>query len=282
MNSVGVNGSGVRAVVKNITNTNQLIIDEVEDTFVDSQPITYTETDGTITIINAADVTGISSDPIRDGYTLKFDHRNHGMHSSTNKVRVSNFHPDVKPTLITSNIDDDSTTIDLTNGTDFTTFEGNTVSAGSTGYLLIDREIIAYESISSNQITISERGVDASFKSNHSSSTLAHKYEFNGVSLRRINTDHNIDSREKTFDSYHLKVLGESQTFQKTKTGGGSVLHVSQNVPFEIIDPRITSITPTGTDITGRIKTTSGTSLSGNEASFVDKGYEAVSLNQLN
>ena len=36
MNSVGVNGSGVRAVVKNITNTNQLIIDEVEDTFVDS------------------------------------------------------------------------------------------------------------------------------------------------------------------------------------------------------------------------------------------------------
>ena len=112
MNSVGVNGSGVRAVVKNITNTNQLIIDEVEDTFVDDQPITYTETDGTITIINAADVTGISSDPIRDGYTLKFDHRNHGMHSSTNRVRVSNFHPDVKPTLLTSNIDDDSTTID--------------------------------------------------------------------------------------------------------------------------------------------------------------------------
>ena len=124
------NGSGVRAVVKNITNTNQLIIDEVEDTFVDNQPITYTETNGTNSIINAADVTGISSDPIRDGYTLKFDHRNHGMHSSTNKVRVSNFHPDVKPTLITSNIDDDSTTIDLTNGTDFTTFEGNTVSAG--------------------------------------------------------------------------------------------------------------------------------------------------------
>ena len=47
MNSVGVNGSGVRAVVKNITNTNQLIIDEVEDTFVDDQPITYIETNGT-------------------------------------------------------------------------------------------------------------------------------------------------------------------------------------------------------------------------------------------
>ena len=79
MNNVGFNGSGVRAVVKNITNTNQLIIDEVEDTFVDDQPITYIETNGTNFVINAADVTGISSDPIRDGYTLKVDHRNHGI-----------------------------------------------------------------------------------------------------------------------------------------------------------------------------------------------------------
>ncbi len=282
MNNVGFNGSGVRVVVKNITNTNQLIVDEVENTFVDSQPITYIDTAGTNFVINAGDVTGISSDPIRDGYTLKFDHRNHGMHSNTNRVRVSNFHPDVKPTLITSSIDDDSTTIDLTNDADFTTFEGTAVGAGHTGYLLIDREIIAYNAIASNQITISTRSVDSSFKSNHSSSSLAHKYEFNGLSLRKINTDHNIDSREKTFDSYHLKIATDGKTFQKTKTGGGSILHVSQNVPFEIIDPRITSITPTGTNITGRIKTTSGTSLSGNEASFVDKGYESVALNQLN
>ena len=282
MNNVGFNGSGVRAVVKTITNTNQLIIDEVEDTFVDNQPMTYIETDGTNFVINAAQVTGISSDPIRDGYTLKFDHRNHGMHSSTNKVRVSNFHPDAKPTLVTSSIDDDSTTINLTSGTDFTTFEGTAVGAGHTGYLLIDREIISYNAIANDQITIATRSIDSSFKSNHSSSTLAHKYEFNGLSLRKINTDHNIDSREKTFDSYHLKIATDGKTFQKTKSGGGSILHVSQNVPFEIIDPQITSITPTGTNITGRIKTTSGTSLSGNEASFVDKGYETVSLNQLN
>ena len=282
MNSVGFNGSGVRTVVKSITNTNQLIIDEVEDTFVDDQPITYIETNGTNFVINAADITGISSDPIMDGYTLKFDHKNHGMHSSTNRVRVSNFHPDTVPTLITSNIDDDSTIIDLTSGIGFTSFEGSLVAAGSTGYLLIDREIIGYEAITNNQITISERAVDSSFKSNHSSSTLAFKYEFNNVSLRKINTDHNIDPREKTFDSYHLKVATDGKTFKKTKTGGGSELHVSQNVPFEIIDPRITSITPTGTNITGRIKTTSGTSLSGNEASFNDEGYENISLNQLN
>ena len=113
---------------------------------------------------------------------------------------------------------------------------------------------------------------------------MVHKYEFNGVSLRKINKEHNIDSREKTFDSYHLKIATDTdtETFVTTKTGGGNALHVSQNIPFEAIDPRITSMTPTGTNVTGRIKTTSGTSLSGNEASFTDKGYETIALNQLN
>jgi hypothetical protein len=282
MNSVGFNGSGIRVVVKDITNTNFLVVDNVKDTFVDNANMTHITTSGVNIPIAAANITGISSDPIRDGYTLKVDHRNHGMHSSTNKVRVSNFHPDVKPTLLTSNIDDDSTTIDLTNGADFATFEGTAVGSGHTGYLLIDREVIGYNTIVNTQITIASRAVDSSFKSNHSSSTLAYKYEFNGVSLRKINKDHNIDPREKTFNSYHLKVATGGKPFDITKTGGGSELRISQNVPFEIIDPRITSITPTGTNITGRIKTTSGTSLSGNEASFVDKGYENVALNQLN
>ena len=70
--------------------------------------------------------------------------------------------------------------------------------------------------------------------------------------------------------------------FNTTKSGGGAAVHVSQNVPFEAIDPRITSLTPTGTSVTGRIKTTSGTSLSGNEGSFTDQGYETISLNKLN
>ena len=95
-------------------------------------------------------------------------------------------------------------------------------------------------------------------------------------------SDHNIDSRERTFDSYHLKVATGGKTFDATKVGGGGELHVSQNIPFEVIDPRITSITPTGTNVTGRIKTTSGTSLSGNEASFNDEGFTNIALNKNN
>ena len=288
--NLGNRGSGVRAVVKHgataINNTDLLILDDVKDSFVSGRDITHTASGGTATVIANADIATVNPDPIRDGYTLQFDHKNHGMHSSTNKVRISNFHPDGIPTVLTGNIDDDTTSITLSDGTNFSTFEGTAVGAGNSGFLLIDKEIIKYNQISSNTITIDgdDRGIDQSLKSNHSADTLVYKYEFNGVSLSKINKDHDIDSREKTFDSYFIKVsdTDTDPTFNTTKSGGGKEVHVSQNIPFEMIDPQITSLTPTGTNISGRIKTTSGTSVSGNEGSFTDLGYENISLNKLN
>jgi len=288
--NLGNKGSGVRAVVKHgvtaINNTDLLILDDVKDSFVSGRDITHTAGGGTATTIANADIATVNPDPIRDGYTLQFDHKNHGMHSSTNKVRISNFHPDGIPTTLTGNIDDDTTSITLSDATNFSTFEGGSVGVGTSGFLLVDKEIIKYNTISGNTITIDgdDRGIDSSLKSNHSADTLVYKYEFNGVSLSKINKDHDIDPREKTFDSYFIKVsdTDTDPTFNTTKSGGGKEVHVSQNIPFEMIDPQITSLTPTGTNISGRIKTTSGTSISGNEGSFTDLGYENISLNKLN
>ena len=291
LGKIGQTGSGVKAVVKSassINNTDLLILDEVKNSFVSTRDIVHFAGGGTQTTIPNAEIDTVNPDPIRDGYTLQFDHKNHGMHSSTNKLKVSNFHPDGKPTVLTSNIDDDTTIITLENGADFSTFEGGAVSVGgTTGYLLIDKEIISYNEIDGTTITIdgADRGIDSSLKSNHSANTLVYKYEFNGVSLRKINKEHDIDPRERTFDSYFVGIntTGDTEpTFNATKSGGGENVHVSQNIPFEIIDPQITSLTPTGTNISGRIKTTSGTSLSGNEGSFADLGYENVSLNRVN
>ena len=291
LGKIGQTGSGVKAVVKSassINNTDLLILDEVKNSFVSTRDIVHFAGGGTQTTIPNAEIDTVNPDPIRDGYTLQFDHKNHGMHSSTNKLKVSNFHPDGKPTVLTSNIDDDTTIITLENGADFSTFEGGAVSVGgTTGYLLIDKEIISYNEIDGTTITIdgNDRGIDSSLKSNHSANTLVYKYEFNGVSLRKINKEHDIDPRERTFDSYFVGIntTGDTEpTFNATKSGGGENVHVSQNIPFEIIDPQITSLTPTGTNISGRIKTTSGSSLSGNEGSFTDVGYENVSLNRIN
>ena len=101
------------------------------------------------------------------------------------------------------------------------------------------------------------------------------------IAIIKVNID---GSRDRTFNSYYVKLNDAitNKPFKRTKSGGGSKLRVSQNIPFEAIDPRVTMINPTGTSVSARIKTTSGSSVSGTEASFTDKGYEDITLNKLN
>jgi len=279
-NKLGNTGTGVRAVVGIVSQTNFLIIDDVNDNIVAGIALTYYNSSGSSILISAP--TSVNDDSIRDGYTMLFDHKNHGMHSSSNKVKIENFASDISPVLLSQSLTNSSTIITVSNSGIFTSFEGSPVGAGNTGYLQINNEIISYNNVSGNDITISNRAIDFSLNANHPSNSFVYKYEFNSISLRKINKDHNIDSREKTFNNYYIKLDDISKTFSSTKFGGGNNLQVSQNIPFEVIDPRITIITPTGTNISSRIKTTSGTSISGNESSFTDKGYENVSLNKLN
>jgi len=292
LNPLGSTGSGVRVVVKShvgLGGTNIIILDDVKNNLVSSIDMIHTPNGGGSqnTIANA-DITSITPDSIRDGYTIKVRHRNHGMHSNTNEVRIRRFKSDVKPTTLTQKIDDDTTTISLSSTTGFDTFEDQTVTTDFPGYIQIDKEVIKYKGVSGNTLTNITRAIDAGVddrrKSDHKAKSYVYKYEFNGVSLRKINKRHDIDPREKTFNSYHVKVSTASTevSFKTTKSGGGNDLRVSQNIPFEAIDPQITSITPTGTNISARIKTTSGTSLSGTEASFNDMGYENVALNKTN
>ena len=289
---VGNTGSTVRAFVDSVSNPNYLVVDQVDNNFVSSSGIVHIASDGTNTNIAANKINSVVSDPIKDGFTMEFDHRNHGMHGSNNKLEIKNFISDKKATDISEDILFDSTTITVEDATGLNTFEGTAVGTANTGYLQVGKEIIGYHGpVSGNVINgISERGVDSSLVSTHKAGKRKiSKYEFNGVSLRKINKVHNIDgTRDRTFNSYYVKLddttnyQGNSLPFTRTKAGGGSRLRVSQNIPFEAIDPRVTMINPTGTSVSARIKTTSGSSVSGTEASFTDKGYEDITLNKLN
>ena len=279
-NQIGATGTGVRAIVGIVTQTNLLVVDDVSSNIVAGTAMTHYNSSGTGSIISAP--TSVTNDSIRDGYTMLFDHHNHGMHASTNKVKVVNFASDVAPTSLSSAIDDDTTVITVADATEFANFEGSPVGAANTGYLKIDKEVISYNTVSGNDITITTRVIDSSLKSNHAQNAAVYKYEFNSISLRKINKEHDMDPRDKTFNSYYLKLDDTNKTFGSTKSGGGNALEVSQNIPFEYIDPQFNMITPSGTNVTARIKTTSGTSISGSEGSFQDKGYESVSLNNLN
>ena len=277
---IGNTGSAVRVTVGVSTMTNQLVVDNVKNNIAAGVAYTYHNSQGVGVDMTAT--TFVNNDPIRDGLTMQFDHHNHGMHASTNKLRVYNVQSDVKPTTLTAEIDDSTQVIKVADGAAFANFQGSPVGAANTGYLKIDKEIISYNVISANDITIANRVIDSSLKSNHAQNANVFKYEFNGVSLRKINKEHDIDPRKKTFNSYYVKLDETDKTFTFTKAGGGNEVQVSQNIPFEYVNPNFNMINPTDTNISARIKTTSGTSISGTEASFRDLAYEPITLNALN
>ena len=284
MNQLGNTGSGVRVTVGVSTRTNLLVVDNVKDNFVSGSAYNLFNDAGSATAM--PNIAYVNNDAIRDGKTMKFDHFNHGMHSPQNKLRVYNVESDVSPTTLTAAISDGDSVINVADGSAFTTFEGAAVGAANTGYLLIDKEIIAYETISGNVITIESRNfnssVTGSLLSSHAQNTNVFKYEVNGISLLKVNKVHNIDPRERTFNSYHLSLTDTTKTFTTSKAVGGGNVQLTQNIPFEYIKPNINLISPSGTTISARIKTTSGSSISGTEASFSNIGYESITLNQLN
>ncbi len=284
MNQLGDTGSGVRATVGVSTRTNLLVVDNVKNNFVSGSAYNFFNSSGVAKAMT--NIEYVNNDPVRDGKTMKFDHFNHGMHSPQNKLRVYNVESDVAPTTLTSSINDGDSVINVADGTAFATFEGTAVGAANTGYLLVDSEIIAYETISGNVITIESRNfnnsVTGSLLSNHAQNTNVFKYEVNGVSLLKVNKVHDIDPRERTFNSYHVSLTDSTKSFLTTKAVGGSNVQLTQNIPFEYIKPNINLVSPSGTTVSARIKTTSGSSISGTEASFSNIGYEGVTLNQLN
>jgi hypothetical protein len=141
------------------------------------------------------------------------------------------------------------------------------------------------------------RGVDNTKTANHSQNDVVRKYEFNGISLRRINKTHNLnevtESNPYDTDFYKIKLdmsengidrsvnTGHGKAFLKKSTfGGGANMRGTYNIQFSEIHPDFTTTTPTGTTIEPTIRTTSSTSVSGSESSFIDQGFERFSLDK--
>ena len=73
-----------------------------------------------------------------------------------------------------------------------------------------------------------------------------------------------------------------NSSLPETRSGGGRNGRSTYNVQFEMCIPNFTYITPTGTSIDGSIRTTAGTSVSGNEPSFFDKGFSSITFKREN
>ena len=92
-----------------------------------------------------------------------------------------------------------------------------------------------------------------------------------------MSTKFNTDNDDRSND------IGFPQLFiGKTKSAGGNKVEATQNIPYEIITPMIGNVTLPGTSINADVRTVTGTSLNGNEVSFLDNGFEPISPNRSN
>jgi hypothetical protein len=304
-------GSNARFTITSIGSTSELILDNVQGDFIvgAANTVMYTNSSGITTELNYGIPGGVGGNVQissviveNDGLHIKVNHKNHGMYSNNNLVKISGVLPDIKPTKLNAPYASNSTGgISVVDASAFSTFENVGVGTTNTGYLLIGDEIIEYTSVTGN--TIGGNIVRGSNPITYPTGTPVYKYELGSVNLKRINKTHDLNnttiSNPIDFDSYHIK-LDVSEKFNadnddrsddtgypklyvnQTKSAGGFGIKATQNMPFEIVTPIVHNVTVKGTNITGELRTTTGISISGTEIPYLDNGFEPIVLNKPN
>jgi hypothetical protein len=301
-------GFGGKLTVSQIKSANTFILDEVQGNFtVGLTTVYYVNSSGVDTIAGAGvTVKSITEDQYYDGLHMKVYQENHCMHSFENVVQISEFRPSNNGTNTKLSADLDRTenaTIPVISTSGFETFEGLSVSALNPGYVIIGEEVIQYTGISGNTLIGVTRAIDSTDRNTYKNNTRVYKYEYNGISLRRINKIHNfaevdpnstgkfkidlnsyfikIDTSDTDFLNNTIGVNRENNLyFKKNIQGGSSGIVISNNIQYESISPDISYLIPPKTDISSRIRTFTGTSVGGNEKSFVDRGFEDIVLDE--
>ena len=298
-------GSGARVTVKtlNATEDTLYLTDVQGENFTNSTALFYYTDpldESTRTNNTGVTVNGTSSlvDARYTGNVFSVKQFNHGHHGGNNRISIVDIEPDTTKTEVTADLDLTGTVVSVANTTIFANFEGITTSRG---YALLGNEIISYNGITetsapAGQLTITARGLNDSPKTAHSKDAAIQPYEVNGVSLMRINTSIPIPATSyktdnSNVDNYYLEFdrstpinrsSGASMlNFESEKGMGGNTVGISQNYQFSVLEPMFNVITPgKGTKIEANIRTISGTSAGGRETSFIDQGFEAVTLNK--
>jgi len=288
-------GSGAKISVQSIGGSiDTLYLTNVQgESFNDGKKLIYYNGTSTVSCANT-NIRGNSTtyDDVYTGNVIEIVQNNHGMQADNNVVKLKNIAPNTVPVQITADLSINASTISVASTSEFGTFEG---IPSSTGYVKIEDEIIYYNSINVGTIGIGTRGIDGTSITKHNSGSVCYKYELNGISLTRINTTFNMPSNTtlndlRDYDSYFLEVnrgtrsSGDTQlNFTEEKFAGGSNISASQNYQFNTINPQFGILTPTQTtSFTSQMRTVSGTSAGGSEASFLDQGYEPITLGKDN
>lgn len=299
-------GRNLQLSLASITGINELIIDNVQGEFElnAAKPLQYVSpTTGITTVPLVAGGNALIDDfelasLAEDGLHIKVNHKNHGMHSTLNIVQITDVKGDLKPTNLTAEYtNSDSGPISIANTAGFETFENVSVASTNPGYALIDSEIISYTGVANGQLIGITRGVDGTRTFTYPLRTSIQKYENNGISLRRINTNHYLQdalvNRGIGLDYYYIRLntaingtnrnsgVGFPKLYITTsKSSGGDAVSATQNIQYEAVRPIVQTLALPGTNISATLKGVTATSVDGNEISFEETAATPINLDE--
>ncbi len=299
-------GSGARVTITGVgSKIDTLYLSNVQGDSLNVGVATlgYYNTSGTLISLGSTTVlTSASYGTYNTGNYFQVNHYDHSMYAKNNKINLYNVQSDISPTSLSLKLVTSDSAISIASTTNFDTFEGLAVSNTNPGFVIIEDEIIKYTAVGVGQLQGITRGVDSTVVVDHDRDSLVYKYELAGVSLRRINKTHTISDTGIDIDSYYIQfdrtsfdsnatnrsidqtasgtpASSPQLSFNREEICGGNMVEATENIQFERINPHIDSISPqAATSISAEIRTTSGTSVSGNETSFTDLQYEPVKL----
>ena len=292
-------GKGAEVAVVTVPNVDTLYLTNVKgQEFTAGQDLSYWN-GSSVVALAGTEVRGTPTIPsaLNNGNVFEVSQYNHGMQADNNIVDISGVFPNTVGEPLTAAVVSTNLSVSIANTSNFLKFEGADVSGSNPGYALINGEIIKYTSIETNALggISGNRGIDNSIVRNHSVGDLVYKYELNGVSLTRINRNHNLSSNAtisgaRGIDIYHIefarpsgKDSGDTMlNFSDDRVLGGTDARATQNYQFNEIIPQFNGITPINTNVSASLRTVSGQSAGGSEISFIDQGYEPVTLNEVN
>jgi len=251
-------------------------------------------------ITSVTEVGGIDS-----GNFFRVNHFEHDMYANNNKLTLSGVESDVAPTTLTNPLGISDSTISIASTTSFATFEDMPVNGNNPGFIQIGNEIIKYEQVNVGLLGAITRGINSTKIESYNNQTLVYKYELAGISLLRINKQHDISDTGIEIDNHFIEIERTSGTnltdrsadqgsggspanspqlsFNSELSCGGNNIRSTENIQFDAVNPHVEAFTPASpTSISSQIRTISGTSVNGNEISFIDQGYEPVGLDVVN
>ena len=244
-----------------------------------------------VTVNSPQNESSFETSALHTGKVLEVTQYNHAHHGATNKVEIKNIKPDTTLVPITSDLTAESTVVSLGNTSPFSNFSGITTDRGEA---LIGEELVSYI-VGTGQLSLT-RGILNTSATTHEEGAPIQTYEIGGMPLVGINTSFTVPTNttlvnSTNIDNYYLEVdtnelsstrenTNSQLSFNVEKGIGGGSVQISQNHQFSSITPLFNVITPGSTTrVNSSLRTISGTSANGNEISFIDQGYDPISLN---